>query len=170
MGAGELLLAEDEIEKLVINYLVNKTNGQWHIETLKKHSLKQHGADIDIRGGKKNTERFLIECKKKSHSKSAKSQNKENSWLVALGQIISRMTSSRIIKSGKNKGQPSRGTRYGLGLYWQSAKTALRRIPKSVADVLNLYVFSVDEAGFVKQFSPSMFGTKYSDQEFHESI
>lgn len=164
---NELLLTETEIEDLIVGFLINKVDGQWHLETLKKHELKSHGADIDIRGGKKNTERFIIECKKKSHSKSAKSQNKENSWIVALGQLISRMKSSRVIKTGKNKGKPSRGTRYGLGLYWQSAQTALKRIPKNVADVLNLYVFSVDESGFVKQFTPSEFGTKYPDSAFH---
>ena len=161
-----LELTEEEIEKLVIKYLVNKPDGQWHEDTLKHHTLKTHGVDIDIRGGKRNTERFLIECKKKYHSKSADAINKEG-WLVALGQIISRMTVSRVIKTGKNKGQPSRATKYGLGLYWVSAQVALRRIPKNVAEVLNLYIFSVDESGFVKQFSPSMFGIKYNNEVFH---
>ena len=165
---NELLLTETEIEDLIIEFLINKDNGQWHIETLKKHELRSPGPDIDIRGGKRNTERFIIECKKKSHAKSAKSQNKESAWIIALGQLISRMKSSRVIKSGKTKGRPSRGTRYGLGLYWQSAQTALRRIPKNVADVLNLYVFSVDESGFVKQFTPSEFGKKYPDRFFHK--
>lgn len=167
-SSQELYLDEDEVRKLVINFLINKVDGNWDISTLKEHRLKESGPDIDIRGGKRHTERFIIECKEKSHSKSAKSQNKENYWLVALGQLISRMKSSRVIKNGKTKGKSSKGTRYGLGLYWQSAKTALRRIPKTVADVLNLYVFSVDESGFVKQFSPGMFGTKYCDEDFHQ--
>ena len=164
----ELLLTETEIEDLIIDFLTNKKDGQWHIETLKRHKLKSRGPDIDIRGGKKNTERFIIECKKKSHAKSAKSQNKENAWIVALGQLISRMESGRIIKTGKTKGNPSRGTRYGLGLYWQSAQVALRRIPKNVAIALNLYVFSVDESGFIEQFTPSKFGKDYPDVMFHK--
>ena len=167
-SSQELYLDEDEVRKLVINFLINKVDGNWDISTLKEHRLKESGPDIDIRGGKRHTERFIIECKEKSHAKSANSQNKENYWLVALGQLISRMKPARIIKTGKTKGRTSKGTRYGLGLYWQSAQTALRRIPKNVADVLHLYVFSVDERGFVKQFSPSMFGVKYSDDAFHQ--
>lgn len=164
----ELLLTEDEITELIVNYLINKENGNWHLETLKKHSLRDSGADIDIRGGKRNTERFIIECKKKSHAKTAASQNKETFWIHALGQLITRMKSSRVIKSGKTKGQPSRGTRYGLGLYWVSAQVALRRISKNIAETLNLYIFSVDESGFVKQFTPSDFGVKYGTEEFHK--
>ena len=165
----ERLLEEQEIVDLIVDYLINKENGQWHLETLKKHELHDSGADIDIRGGKKNTERFIIECKKKSHAKSANSINREG-WLTALGQLISRMEANRIISSGKNKGEPNRATKYGLGLYWVGAQVALRRIPRNVAKTLNLYVFSVDEYGFVKQFSPKDFGKEkadYPDSLFH---
>lgn len=164
----ELMLSETEVENLIIDFLVNKTNGQWHLEKKKDHDLHQSGADIDIRGGKQNTERFIIECKKKSHSKASKSVNKEG-WLTALGQLITRMDSNRIIQSGKYKGEPNRATKYGLGLYWVGAQVALRRIPSSVAKVLNLYVFSVDESGFVKQFSPKDFGRHYPDSHFHKN-
>ena len=163
----ELLLTEDEIQNLIIDFLNNKTDGQWHRETLKDHSLHKHGADIDLRGGKKDTERFIIECKKKSHSKAAKSVNKEG-WLTALGQLITRMNSNRIIQSGKYKGEPNRATKYGLGLYWVGAQVALRRIPNNIAKTLNLYIFSVDEKGFVKQFSPKDFGKEYKDEAFHQ--
>ena len=165
----ELLLTEQEVVDLVVKFLIKKEKGQWHLDTLKEHSLHQSGADIDIRGGKKNTERFIIECKKKSHAKSANSINKEG-WLTALGQLISRMEANRIIASGKYKGDPNRATKYGLGLYWVGAKVALRRIPSSVAKTLNLYIFSVDESGFVKQFSPRDFGKDYSDENFHQKI
>lgn len=168
MKHEELLLTEQEVVDLVINFLVSKENGQWHLETLKDHTLHQSGADIDIRGGKKNTERFIIECKKKSHSKSANSVNKEG-WLTALGQLISRMEANRTITSGKYKGEPNRATKYGLGLYWVGAKVALRRIPYNVAKTLNLYIFAVDESGYVKQFSPKDFGKDYEDSEFHKS-
>ena len=55
---------------------------------------------------------------------------------------------------------------YGLGLYWESAQVALRRIPKEVAEVLCLHVFSVNDNGEVKYFTPSKFGTEYSREYF----
>lgn len=161
-------LCEQEIVDLIIEYLVNKKDGQWHRETLKNHTLHQSGADIEIRGGKKNTELFIIECKKKSCAKSANSINKEG-WLTALGQLISRMETKRILESEKSKGRVNTATKYGLGLYWVGARVALRRIPKNVAKVLNLYIFSVDETGFVKQFSPKDFGKQHEEIEFHEN-
>lgn len=164
-------LTEDEISELIIDFLVNKTDGNWHKEKLVDHKLHEKGADIDIRGGKQNTERFIIECKKKSYSKSARSINKEG-WLTALGQLISRMKANRVIQSGKYKGAPNRATKYGLGLYWEGAQVALRRIPFNVAKTLNLYIFSVDESGFVKQFSPKDFGkekSEYPDSLFHHN-
>ena len=54
-----------------------------------------------------------------------------------------------------------------LGLYWVGAKVALRRIPYNVAKTLNLNIFSVDETGYVKQFSPKDFGKDYPDIIFH---
>ncbi len=83
---------------------------------------------------------FVLECKGKSYSKSANSVNKEG-WLTALGQLVTRMTTSRIIKSGAKKGDPNTAYRYGLGLCEISAKVALRRIPKEIAKTLNLYIF-----------------------------
>ena len=56
--------------------------------------------------------------------------------------------------------------KYGLGLYWESAQVALRRIPKEIAMVLCLHIFSVNDKGEVKYFSPSKFGKKYSDDYF----
>ena len=35
--------------------------------------------------------------------------------------------------------------KYVLGLYWESAKVALRRIPKEVAKVLSLHIFSAND-------------------------
>lgn len=49
-------LTEQEVVDFVVQFLINKKNGQWHKETLVPHSLKQRGAEIDIRGGKQNTE------------------------------------------------------------------------------------------------------------------
>ena len=108
-------------------------------------------------GGSKNGERFIIECKGKSYSKSANSTNKEG-WLNALGQIITRMNTSKTIKSGTRKGEPNRAYKYGLGLCEISAKVALRRIPKEIAKTLNLYIFSCNDEGKIEMFTPSQFG------------
>jgi len=115
-------------------------------------------------GGKSNGERFFIECKGKSYAKSADSINKEG-WLNALGQIITRMDSKRIISSGVHKGEPNRAYKYGLGLCWESARVALRRIPGEIAKTLNLYVFSVYDDGFVKQWTPKDFGKSYTEED-----
>jgi hypothetical protein len=47
--------------------------------------------------------------------------------------------------------------KYGLGLPEVSAKIALRRIPQQVAKHLCLYIFSVDDKGVVKEYSPRDF-------------
>lgn len=152
----ELKITETFIVEKVKEYLINKERGNWHEEKTKTSDLHGHGADIVMTGGSKNGERFIIECKGKSYAKSAMSINKEG-WLNALGQIITRMHTKRIIKSGTQKGNINRAYKYGLGLYKESAKVALRRIPKEVAKVLNLYIFSCDDNGNIEMFTPSQF-------------
>lgn len=71
-----------------------------------------------------------------------------------------------VKKINKAKGTINGSYKYGLGLYWQSAKVALRRISKEAAQVLNLYIFSVNDSGKVKYFTPSMFGNEYPDEKF----
>ena len=118
-----------------------------------------------MKGGKGNGEYFFIECKGKSYAKSAKSANKEG-WLNALGQLVTRMEAERVIQSGKTKGNINTSYKYGLGLYRVGAQVALRRIPKKIAKTLNLHIFSVDDDGFVKQWTPGMFGIEYKDDDF----
>jgi len=163
----ERKLSEEIITDLIKKFLINKINGNWHEDKIKEAKLHNHGADLILVGGKRSSECFTIECKGKSYTKSAAAINKE-SWLNALGQLITRMNTQRIITSGKNKGAINRAYKYGLGLYWVGAKVALRRIPKNIAQILNLYVFSVNEEGFVKQWTPSQFGESYKDDEFEE--
>ena len=149
-------ITETFVVDKIKSFLVNKRNGNWHEDKIKASKLHEHGVDIKMVGGKRNSEYFLIECKGKSYSKSAKSVNKEG-WLNALGQLITRMTTSRTIKTGIKKGEPNRAYKYGLGLCKEGAKVALRRIPKEIAKTLNLYIFSVDDNGIVKMFTPSQF-------------
>ena len=159
----ELILTEKEIVDRVKLFLINKPNGNWHEDRTREAGTHGHGADLMMIGGKRNSERFIIECKGKSYAKSAKSINKEG-WLNALGQIITRMNTSRIIKHGAQIGEVNRSYKYGLGLYWVGAQVALYRIPKIIAQTLNLYIFSCDDNGNIKQFSPSQF-KKYTAEE-----
>lgn len=160
----QVLLKESDIVNKVIKFAVDdKVIGNWY--KADKTELHQHGVDIILTGGKKNGERFIIECKGKSYAKTEKSRKAANSegWLNALGQIITRMNVKKINKA---KGTINGSYKYGLGLYWQSAKVVLRRIPKEAAQVLNLYIFSVNDSGKVKYFTPSMFGNEYPDEKF----
>lgn len=160
-------ITEQFIVDKIIEFMINKENGNWHEEKVKKSELHQHGVDIKLVGGKRNSEYFYIECKGKSYAKSAKSINREG-WLNALGQIITRMDVKRYSMS-KTDGKISginHAYKYGLGLYWESAQVALRRIPKEIAEVLCLHIFSVNDKGEVKYFTPSRFGKEYSNEEF----
>ena len=161
-------ITEDYIVNRIIDFMVNKENGNWHEEKVEKADLHKHGVDIKLIGGKNNSEYFYIECKGKSYAKSAKSINKEG-WLNALGQIITRMDVKRFSVSKEDKKTITginHAYKYGLGLYWESAQVALRRIPKEIAEVLCLHVFSVNDEGIVKYFTPSKFGKEYKKEDF----
>lgn len=145
-------LTEPIIVDAVESFLLNKANGNWHAEKTKKSDLHMSGVDLIMIGGKRNSEYFIIECKGKSYAKSASSINREG-WLNALGQLVTRMTVSRVDRSGR----VNRAYRYGLGLPKQGATVAPRRIPKNIAKFLNLYVFSVDDSGFVEMYTPRDF-------------
>ena len=161
---------EDFVTNQVIKFMENKENGNWHPEKTVKTDLHQHGVDIKLVGGKRNSEYFFIECKGKSYAKSSKSVNKE-CWLNALGQIVTRMNVKRYSKSrkdGKTITGINHAYKYGLGLYWESAQVALRRIPKEIAEVMCLHIFSVNDKGEVKYFTPSQFkNEKYPDDVFN---
>lgn len=161
----EIKLTEAEIRQRVIAFLLQKPNGNWHESKVDEKNTHEHGVDIKVIGGSRNSEYFYIECKGKSYAKSANSVNKEG-WLVALGQLITRMETKRVIASGAKKGEPNRAYKYGLGLYWAGARVALYRIPREIAKTLNLYVFSVYEDGWVKQWSPRDFGKRYTEEDF----
>lgn len=160
-------LREPEITELVKQYLF--THGCWKEEKSKTADLHQHGVDIRLVGAKDNGARFFIECKGKSHAKSEKARNSINKegWLNALGQIVTRMNTKRILTSEKSCGQVNRAYNYGLGLYWVGAQVALRRIPRAIADVMNLHIFAVNDKKEVKHFTPSDFGKEHSDDEFN---
>ena len=149
---------ESYVVEKVIEFLRKKKKGNWRLEKMKRAGLHEHNEDIHIRGGQEYNEHFIIECKGKSYAKkeSARKSIDKEGWLNALGQVITRM---KVKSNGAYK--------YGLGLYWVGAQTALRRIPKNAALHLNLHIFSVNDKGEVKQFTPGMFGEEYSDDVFN---
>ena len=153
-------LTEPTIVKLVKHFLINKPNGNWHEDTVRMASRHEHGPDLVLAGGKRNSEYFIIEC----NARSADSINKEG-WLNALGQLVTRMDTERVIQKGKTKGRINRAYKYGLGLYWVSAQVALRRIPPKIANTLNLYIFSVYDDGWVRMWTPKDFKRKNSYPE-----
>ena len=161
-------LTEEFIVDKIIDFMLNKEHGNWKEEKVKKAELHQKGVDIRLVGGERKSEYFFIECKGKSISKSAKSVNNEG-WLNALGQIITRMDVKRFTmkRNGSGISGINRAYKYGLGLYWKSAQVALRRIPREIAQVLNLHIFAVNDNGKVIYFTPSMFKKeKYPDEYF----
>lgn len=163
----EVKITEGYVVDKIIEFMINKIDGNWHEEKVQKKDLHKHGVDIKLVGGKKNSEYFFIECKGKSYAKSAKSANKEG-WLNALGQIVTRMDVKRFsyARDGSGISGINHAYKYGLGLYWESAQVALRRIPKEIADVLCLHIFAINDRGEVKYFTPSKFGKKYTKEDF----
>lgn len=131
-------------EKFVVDKIKKHLVPQWQVVSEK--DLHEKGCDLVLKDvfNKHEARRFLIECKGKSYAKSAKSVN-ETSWVYALGQLVTRM---KVIAPHAYK--------YGLGLPEVSAKKALRRIPWQIAHSkrLCLYIFSVDDKGNVKEYSP----------------
>lgn len=158
-------MTEAKIVELIKIFLINKTDGNWHEEKVRQMTGHDHGPDLVLVGGNRNSERFIVECKGRSYAKSANSVNKEG-WLNALGQLVTRMSTARTIQTGKTKGSVNRAYKYGLGLYWIGAQVALRRIPREIAKTMNLYVFSVYDDGFVRQWSPKDFGRHHEAIEF----
>lgn len=158
-------LTEAKIAERVKAFLVSKPDGNWHEDKVRQASGHSHGPDLVLVGGRRSSERFVIECKGKSYAKSANAINKEG-WLNALGQLVTRMNTARTIRSGETKGSINRAYKYGLGLYWVGAQVALRRIPREIAKTMNLYIFSVYDDGFVKQWSPKDFEKEHAEAEF----
>ena len=71
-----------------------------------------------------------------------------------------------MAKDGSGISGINHAYKYGLGLYWESAQVALRRIPKEIVQVLCLHIFSVNDEGVVKYFTLSQFGKEYPIEDF----
>lgn len=138
-----LKITESFVQERIIEHLARKG---WDYN-LKSKELREHGCDVIVTDSrnKNKARRFYIECKGKSYAKSARSIA-DTTFLFCMGQLVTRM---KVIARHAYK--------YGLGLPEESAKKALRRIPWQVARHLCLYIFSVDDNGLVKEYSPKDF-------------
>lgn len=136
-------ITEELATEKILEYIALK--GWDH--NVKAKKLHEKGCDIIATNSrnKNKATRMYIEVKGKSYAKSARSAN-ETSWLYGLGQLITRMD---VVAKG--------AYRYALGLPETSAKIALRRIPWKLARQLTLYIYSVDDEGIVKEYSPKNF-------------
>lgn len=162
-------ITEEVVVKKVKEYVRNNMlNETWDEDKETTHEGHIHGVDIEFIGGTYNGQHFSIECKGESKTSNERSKRAIDSecWLNALGQIITRMG----VRERKNKTKDHKingAYRYGLGLYWKTAQVALRRIPKNVAEVLHLHIFSVYDDETVKHFEPHEFGEEnYPDELF----
>ena len=132
-------------EPFVVKKIKKHLSPKWKV--VREADLHERGCDLILKDteNKHEARRFLIECKGKSYAKSAKAVN-ETIWLFALGQLVTRM---HVIAPYAYK--------YGLGLPEVSAKKSLKRIPWQAARHLCLHIFSVDDKGGVKEYSPKDF-------------
>ncbi len=123
-------LKEQFVKESIINWLFRNKYGR----NLRKGELRERGVDIRVTHNK-YARCFLVETKGEGKS----SQVNDNNFVNALGQIITRMNTSRSTRY-----------RYGLGLPEKSAGVAKRRVPWQIAKKLLLSIFSVDKNGKVK--------------------
>lgn len=125
-------MTEDFVKHSIIKWL--SSNGWGYF---KFGALHDHGIDLIARNVK-YSRYFFIEVK----GQGSIPQANEVAFIYSLGQIITRMKSSKTTRNY-----------YALGLPEISAKIAIRRIPWQVAKKLLLSIFSVTDIGKVTQHS-----------------
>ncbi|OGG55134.1 hypothetical protein A3D62_00835 [Candidatus Kaiserbacteria bacterium RIFCSPHIGHO2_02_FULL_49_11] len=132
------LLPEKFVQDNIIEYLFRKG---WS-RNLRSKGTDEHGVDIKVRNNR-YARYWLVECKGDA-SKTAKypRSHREVCFNLALGQIITRM------KSDGKRGYKYI-YKYGVGFPVSFESMVVRRLPYSVADKLNLYIFLVDDKGKV---------------------
>ncbi|WKZ24581.1 MAG: winged helix-turn-helix domain-containing protein [Patescibacteria group bacterium] len=126
------VMSEDFVKNSIIKWL--SANGWGHFQF---GGLHEKGVDVKAKHHR-YSRYFFVEAKGQGKI----SQVDEVAFVYSLGQIITRMKTSKTTRYY-----------YGLGLPDTSAKIALRRLPWQVAKKLLLYVFSVDVKGNVSQYS-----------------
>ena len=56
-------ITEQFVVNQIIEFMINKQNGNWHEEKVEKSDLHKHGVDIKLVGGKRNSEYFILNVK-----------------------------------------------------------------------------------------------------------
>ena len=131
-------LSERFVQNSIIEYLFR--NG-WS-RNLRAKGLDEHGVDIKVRHIR-YARYWLIECKGDASTKAKYPKSHEvNSFIFALGQILTRM------KSDGQRGYKY-GYKFGVGFPAGFRDLVISRLPSNVADKLNLYVFLVEKDGSV---------------------
>jgi hypothetical protein len=154
-------LTEEYIQSCVVEYLHKKIRANWKHDKTRITPLHHHGEDLCFVGGTKNGERLFVECKKEYK------RNGRETWLDAIGQIVTRIrVSSCNGMKGRNTFYVPASYNYALGLHKVMAQKAIERIPKAAAQIIRLRIFSVDDDGFVKEWTSSKFGKKYPLSDF----
>ncbi len=138
-------LKEEDVEKAVVHFLQNK----WKTASPKRKT--DGGVDITLIN-RRCSRYFYIEAKGRNILKKTGKPCKEN-FLSALGQLCTRMNTSTIKKDDTTSEKSIKGgAYYGLALPKETAKIALKRIPKLFASRNNVYIFSVNDKLDVKRY------------------
>jgi len=129
-------MREPEVQKCVVAYLSAKG---WSKNLVSKKG-KEHGVDIKV-SHKKYARYWEIEVKGEASEKAKHPRShREVNFILALGQIITRMHTNR-------KRNYKYGYKYGVAYPVSFRDLVIRRLPFDVCDKLNLYVFFVDDSG-----------------------
>lgn len=135
------LLTEPFIQKAVRKYLKEKGFGR----DLTNTELTEHGVDIKVKH-KNCGWYYLVECKgDPSINVKSMGGSRSSSLNSALGQIISRMHTSRKSLYG--------GYNYGVAFPISFQKIALGKIPYYVCNRLRLSIFLVNQKGKVEEYN-----------------
>lgn len=128
------LISEEFVKRAIIKWLSRNGFGR----NLQYGDLREKGVDIKVQNNKYGIY-FVIETKGESILR----QGQEVAFIYSLGQIITRMATGKITRY-----------KYGIGLPESSARIAIRRIPYQVASKLLLHIFSVNNEGGVRLYTP----------------
>ena len=58
MRRSIMKIDEDFVKNQIIEFMISKTNGNWHEEKTRTAKLHEHGPDLLLTGGKRNSEKF----------------------------------------------------------------------------------------------------------------
>ncbi len=143
MKNKRIILKEQFVQQCVLNYLAKKGWGRVALNA----GLWEHGVDIKVKNNKYGRY-WLIEVKGDPSSKVKNpAGSRSSSFNSAMGQIITRMHSSR-----KEKYRSCyHGYKYGLAFSTYFREMVIRKIPFNVLRKLCLYLFFVDEEKNVEE-------------------